>query len=385
MLDGKSRKPSLDVSGIKFSPMVELSEDEIVNRMDDMLRAGIRKVLDANGNVGFLTSGGIDSGVVTAIGAELSGKPIRTFCLVYADDLGSEGKRTDREYAKMVSEIYKTKHHELQLSIDEFPKELPAIIKYFGEPFSGYVSEYFVAKMVKPYVDTVLTGDWADELFGSYRTHRLATQYPEANTWDLRYSHVVFDDEEKQWLYNAWICGLTNRYSTLKHLENYSKNLSATDSFNRMLESEFRSLFVDQTYLSIDVLSKAQGLRVIGGYAFPNFVDFVTKISKDWKMKDGETKYILKKLALRYLPKEIVYRSKEGFITPTLQLVLGLEGYVRDALIIDNLLKHNLFNIDYILELIDEFYKKPTDGQSYKIWNLVCFQVWYNLYIGDPE
>lgn len=377
---GKQNKPLLDLSWLRFSPVSTLSDEETVDKMDEILRQDIKRML--MGNVGFLLSGGIDSGIVAAIGATLSKKPIKTFTLLYNDKDETTGKRTDKEYARLLSAIYKTEHHEETISFNDFPTELPNIIKCIGEPFSGYVSEYFISRFAKQYVNTVITGDWADELFGSYKIHRLAYENPSIDPWQLMYSCVVFNDTEKQKLYSKQTREKTALYNTLEHLKKYFDNSTASDSLNRMLEADFHSIFTDHVLMSATKLSKVHSLDIIAPYSTRKFVDLATKIPGQLKMKDGETKHTLKQLALRYLPKEIVYRQKEGFVTPTLPLVRSLQGYIRGILSPSNLNVHGLFDVDYVQSLLDGFYNKETEEQAYKIWNLVCFQVWHEIFIG---
>ena len=372
-------KSPIDLSNLKFSPVCSLPEEKIVDKLDKLLREAIKKRL--SGSVGFLTSGGIDSGIVTAIASQLSNNPIKTFSLTYDEESETKGKRLDREYAHWISEIYKTNHHEEIISFNHISEKLPNILKCIGQPFSGYVSNYFISRFVKRYVDIVLTGDWGDELFGSYKAHRLAYQNPSVKPWRIRYSLLVFNDEEKKELYSKQTYKVVCKYSTLQHLKKYFCKLTAEDSLNKMLESEFRSFFPDHALMAIEKLSKAYSLKVKSPYSDPKFLEFATKIPGRLKMKNGTPKYLLKQLALRYLPKEIVYRKKEGFVTPTFPLVKKLEEYIKKILTPEKLNKHEFFNIDYVQELLENFYRNGDESQAYKIWNLVSFQVWYELYM----
>lgn len=374
---GVLKRPLLDLKHLKWAPTVDWSEEKIIDHLNMLLIKSIKRRL--SGKFGIFLSGGIDSGIIAAIASKLSSRPIHTFCLVYDSESETEGKRADREYARLISELYRTKHVELSISFKDFPKDLPNILSIIGEPFSGYVSEWFISKLSKPHIDIALTGDWADELFGSYKVHRLAYLYPNEEPWKLKYQTLVFKDEEKKDLYSPEVYCVTKNYSTLRHLKGYSEGLTAEDPLNRMLEFEFRSYFPDHTYMSLMKLSKAWGLEVQAPWSDPLVIDFVTKIPGELKIKGGETKYIEKQLAIKYLPEEIVYRKKEGFVTPTLPLVVKLEEYVRSKLSCKNLAKHGLFNSEYIQKLLDEFYKSPTEDMAYKIWNILSFQIWYEV------
>ena len=377
MVSGRTRKMLLDLSPVEFSPVCELSEDAIVDQLDDMIAGYLHE--NMVGNFGFFTSGGVDSGIVTAIAAQLSRKPISTFSLLYDAASETPGKRTDREYARWISEIYKTHHHEETISFDQFPQELPAVLDCIGEPFSGYISVHFLSRFAKQFVDVAFTGDWADELFGSYKVHRLPALYPMTDPWELRYMDAVFNDEEKRELYSPSAWREAAQYDTLRHIEGYFTELTAQDPVNRMLEAELKRIFPDCVYLSVYKLSQLHGLDIRTPYASPEFVQFAAKIPGSLKVTPTDTKSILKKLALRYLPKEIVYRKKEGFVTPTSPLVSRLEGFVRAILSPAELAKHDLFSTEYIVSLLDSFYKDGTEPDSYKLWNLVNFQAWYLL------
>lgn len=380
MLQGVYKRPPIDLSHLTFSPSLTLSEEEIVDEMERLLRRAVGKRL--SDNVACLTSGGVDSGIVTAMAAQLSDKPIKTFTLTYRGENETEGKRTDREYARWLSEICGTEHHEEMIGFDDFPVELPHILQQIGEPFSGYVSVHFISRFAKRFVATVMSGDWPDELFGSYKAHRMAFQNPLEEPWRIRYSLLVFNNEEKKELYSGSTYEEARNYSTLDWLKRYFRDLTAEDSLNRMLEDELRSFFPDHTYMSLDRLSRAHSLNIDSPYSDPEFVQLAARIPGHLKMKNGETKYILKKLAVRLLPKEIVYRKKDGFVAPTLPLVETLEEYVRMTLAPVSLMKHGLFNADYVQSLVDEFYRNGIEDRAYKIWTLVCFQVWYEGSVG---
>lgn len=387
MVKGQSREKLIpDMEKLRFTPTHQLTETETVDRMEELVHCYMKKVISRTQleRTGFFLSGGVDSGVVTAIAAKLSKKPLRTYCLCYGGD-ETPGKKTDREYSQWLSELYKTNHTEHTIRFNEFPEVLPDILRHFGEPFSGYVSPWFISRFVKSQgIDVAFSGDWADELFGSYKVHRQAYQLPRQSLWDIRYSDSVFSDDEKQsGLYSRGIRETTEHFDTRKHTRGYFVNGKLTadthDSLNRMLEMELKYIFPDNVYMSVVKGSTCHGLRIDTPYQGQEFVEFAARIPGTLKQKDGITKYPLKQLALRYLPREIVDRKKEGFVTPTMPLVQGLEKYVRETLAPARLKGHGLFDTDYVQNLIVEFYTAPTEKTAYKLWSLVCFQVWYDL------
>ena len=205
----------------------------------------------------------------------------------------------------------------------------------------------------------------------------------EPQDWQWRYKLLVFSDAEKQALYAPDIASKMSAWSTLERLRQDFSALSARDPLNRMLEAEFQTIFPDQVLAFVDRLSMAHSLEVRTAFLDTDFVSFVAGLPGSLKIKDGETKYLLKKLALRYFPSEMVYRKKEGFLMPITQWFLrDLEPYVRETLSPQRLGKHGLFREAYVQGLVDTLYRAQPDHLAVnKVYSLVVFQEWYDLYM----
>ena len=160
-----------------FTPRPELarlSDDEIAEHLLHLLRQGIRRRLMSDVPIGYFLSGGIDSSLSTAIAAEEAPGRIRTFTLTYDNGSTTPGKEEDRRWARWVAEKYGTDHLEERVEFGHFPDAIKDILRAFDEPFAGTVSTYFLARLIARHVKVAISGDGADELFGSYRSHRLA-------------------------------------------------------------------------------------------------------------------------------------------------------------------------------------------------------------------
>lgn len=359
-----------------------LDEKQLSDELLRVLTLSVKKRLVGDVPIGFFLSGGIDSGLVTAIASVVADKKIDTFTLTYNNE--STGKKTDRQCAKKIAKLYDTNHHEELINYPNFTEEFPKIISCFDEPFAGVTSTYFLSKYISKYVKVAITGDGADELFGSYLSHRLAsTMNIDKNDWQWRYSLMVFSDIEKLKLYSRDVFINMEPYDTLAHLKRYFNDMTAKDSLNGILEMEFKSIFPDQVLTFADRLSMAHSLELRSPYLDTNFVEMVLMVGGDLKIKNGETKYILKKMASHYLPTEIVNRPKEGFIMPVTEwLYKDLRGYVNEVLSINSLNKHGMFMIDYVQTLIKDFYNSEYDYiKGNKILSLLAFQVWYDIYM----
>lgn len=388
-----------------------MTEEEITDRLLVLLKQGVERRLLSDVPIGFFLSGGIDSSLSTVLAAELSSSQIKSFTLTYSRESTTEGKEEDRRWARWVADRYGTEHHEETLHVSSFPENLRRILSCFDEPYAGVVSTYFLAQLMSQHVKVSISGDGADELFGSYLSHRLAiplanyqhylktgqsalirpfdtqldflSRMAEPQDWQWRYKLLVFSDAEKQALYAPDIASKMSAWSTLERLRQDFSALSARDPLNRMLEAEFQTIFPDQVLAFVDRLSMAHSLEVRTAFLDTDFVSFVAGLPGSLKIKDGETKYLLKKLALRYFPSEMVYRKKEGFLMPITQWFLrDLEPYVRETLSPQRLGKHGLFREAYVQGLVDTLYRAQPDHLAVnKVYSLVVFQEWYDLYM----
>lgn len=388
-----------------------MTEEEVTDRLLVLLKQGVERRLLSDVPIGFFLSGGIDSSLSTVLAAELSSSQIKSFTLTYSRESTTEGKEEDRRWARWVADRYGTEHHEETIQVSSFPENLRRILSCFDEPYAGVVSTYFLAQLMSQHVKVSISGDGADELFGSYLSHRLAiplanyqhylktgqsalirpfdtqldflSRMAEPQDWQWRYKLLVFSDAEKQALYAPDIASKMSGWSTLERLRQDFSALSARDPLNRMLEAEFQTIFPDQVLAFVDRLSMAHSLEVRTAFLDTDFVSFVAGLPGSLKIKDGETKYLLKKLALRYFPSEMVYRKKEGFLMPITQWFLrDLEPYVRETLSPQRLGKHGLFREAYVQGLVDTLYRAQPDHLAVnKVYSLVVFQEWYDLYM----
>lgn len=386
----------------------QVNEEELVDRLLALLRQGVKRRLMADVPIGFFLSGGLDSSLSTALAAELSPGKIKTFTLAYGPESTTEGKEQDRRWAEWVARKYDTEHHEETIAFSDFPTNFRRILGCFDEPFSGVVSTYFLSQLISKHVKVALAGDGADELFGSYLSHRLAfplanygafretgntdlirpfegktdflARLHSAHDWEWRAKLFVFSDADKSGLYAPEVTQALRACSSAEHLRHAFAGLTAADPLNRILEAEFAGIFPDQVMTFVDRLSMAHSLEVRSAFLDTDFVTFVAGLPGRLKINQGETKYLLKRAASRYFPHEMVYRPKEGFIMPVnAWLLRDLKDYVHDTLGRSRLNQHGLFDATRVQRLIEEFYAGKTDHAN-KVLSLLAFQEWHDLY-----
>ncbi|HEX8027870.1 MAG TPA: asparagine synthase (glutamine-hydrolyzing) [Vicinamibacterales bacterium] len=371
-----------DVSFAPDAAIANLSDEEGAARVQDLLKQGVERRLMSDVPIGFFLSGGLDSSLSTAIAAEAASGPIKTFTLAYGEGSTTPGKEADRKWARWVAERYGTDHHEETVAFTGFPESIRKILRCFDEPFAGVVSSYFLSQLIAQHVKVALSGDGADELFGSYRTHRLAAE-PDARVdagW--RSQFVVFNDDEKHELFAPDVAASLNR-PTARLFEDAFARLTAADPLNQVLEAELKTVFPDQVLTYGDRLSMAHSLEVRSAYLDTEFVEFAARLPARFKIRDGETKFVLKQVARKYFPAAMVDRPKEGFLMPVTQwFQRDLETYVRTTLAPERLAMHRLFRQDRVNDLIDRLYRSGSDYHDVnRVMALVIFQEWYELYL----
>lgn len=388
-------------------------EEDLVDHLLTLLRQGVERRLMSDVPIGFFLSGGLDSSLSTALAAEMSPGRIKTFTLTYGHGSTTEGKEQDRRWARWTAERFGTEHYEETVEFSNFPDNLRRIIACFDEPFAGTISTYFLASLIARHVKVAISGDGADELFGSYLSHRLAfplSRYQEyLRTGDTqlvrpfesqvellarltepkdcqwRSKLFVYSDEEKAELYTPDVAAAMRGHSSRDRLCREFSGLTAKDPLNRILEAEWHSIFPDQVLAFVDRLSMAHSLEVRTAYLDTDVVNFVAGLPGHLKINDGETKYLLKKAALKYFPKEMVFRKKEGFLMPITEWLLGdLEDYVRQTLSPARLKAHGIFNSDRVQAQVNQLYSGESDYmQVNKVFALIVFQEWYDIYMSQ--
>lgn len=380
-------------------------EEEWVERLTDSLRSAVRRRLMSDVPIGFFLSGGVDSSLVTALAAQEAGARIRTFTLAYDEQSTTEGKELDRRCARLVADRYGTEHHEEVISMGDLADDLPRILSFFDEPFAGVTSTFYLSKLIARHVKVALSGDGADELFGSYLTHRLAIPihrwlqgerdpgrlapfgneqdrlrdlaHPDPAVWKSKL--LVFPESEKRALYSPeWRARAASVLPTEDHLRGYFHSPPLRDPLNAVLEAEFLSQLPDQVLAFVDRLSMAHSLEVRCPFLDQEFVRLASRAPGELKMKGGEVKYLLKRVAQAHLPRESIDRPKEGFLMPVSRwLQGGLRGFMLEMLSKKNLERHGIFDIPAVESLIRRF-EAGDASLAIRIYVLVAFQVWFN-------
>src|SRR6266496_2083031 len=376
----------------------ETAVEDAARQLEALLTDAVRLRMRADVEVGAFLSGGVDSSLVVALASQLSSNPLRTYCLVYDQEINE--KSSDRRYARLVSERYRTRHTEVTLTPELLMSELPRIVAHYGQPNSAVISNWFISRVMGKQVKVALSGDGADELFRSYFLHRVSAaldefrrtrdesvlaRLPEAEARFVRevadesFARIVdrfgvFREDEIARLLRPTSYRGGRLFEMLAARE---ADLTASDPLARMLEFDCRNLLVDQILNYSDVLSMAHSLEVRTPFLDHRLVQWAFSIPSSHRIRAGETKHVLKRMARRYLPEDLVTRRKEGFVEPAVYWIAReMKDFTLSHLRGAGFNRLGLLDVAPVSDLLDRFYASGDFSDGKKVWNLLMFALW---------
>jgi asparagine synthase (glutamine-hydrolysing) len=402
---------------ICFSENDEADEKFVKERILALLEDATRLRMRSDVPFGAYLSGGVDSSTIVALMTRFSDKPIKTFSLGYEDDL--KNKEADLYHARRVSQTFKTEHYEYIMSYKELIDEIENVIRAFDQPFSGTVSTYFLTKLIRRHVKVALSGDAADELFGSYLSHRVAQPMyhfnrlygkikegvlterekelfrpcdihfledlhdkSRGNDVEWRYQLSLFKDVEKDRLLSGEFKSRLNGTSSFSLYQASFQDTTSKDPLNRILEIEWNTQLPDQVLAFVDFLSMAHSVEIRSPFLDYRLVEFVATIPGNLKIRNGNVKDILKRTVEPLIPQGITDRPKEGFVLPIFDwMVEKLKDYCISMLSKQRLEKHGLLDTIVVDDILNRFYCGDNQYAG-KVWNLTMFQLWWENYFG---
>lgn len=392
-----------------FSSSPILNQNVLVQKLDETLLESVSKHLISDVPVGAFLSGGIDSSIVVAMASKLMKQPIKTFSIGFKDK-----KFNELPFARIVSTLYNTDHHELILE----PEDLAVISKITmmtDEPFadSSILPTYYVSKFASEYVKVVLSGDGGDELFGGYNMYDkmlkvqkynfgnefafIRNSYNQISNW-LPYSsnykrlaYFLSQDKNKIAAYTSlWTkVDRESLYNIAFKLElgNYfaeSESVSLMRDGNRSNFLDRAQIFNMQFVMVDDILTKVDRASMLNSLEVrvPILDLKVAEISsltpQYFRINGKEKKFILKKVAERYLPNELIYRKKQGFSVPLNKWFKeNLFEYIYDEIINSTSPIFNYINKEFVISILNLHKRGKVDYSSH-IWSLLIFHNWLN-------
>ncbi|NWJ29672.1 asparagine synthase (glutamine-hydrolyzing) [Marine Group I thaumarchaeote] len=289
------------------------SEDTIVKKLEKHLEKSIQLRLESDVPIGALLSGGLDSSLMVAMLSKMTNEPVKTFTTGFGHELD------EYREAKIVAEHCNTNHQEIELSYKKLANSLPKILWHMEFPFGrpSILSNFLVAEQVKKYVTVAYTGEGADELFGGYNRYLI---YTNTNKMSL--------NEKINSIPSGFFPTQLDRknFFSSKLTESPSNETNPTVAFSKILEENQNHDLLNQVLLfelkteipgaqtwRIDRAGSAHALELREPFLDYELVEYSSSIPAKYKIRfndEIQKKYILQKLAQKYLPEEIVKRKK---------------------------------------------------------------------------
>ena len=368
------------------------TEDEALIGIEELLFKSVESRLVGDVEVGSLLSGGIDSSLISALYTKISGKKINTFSVGY-----DEYKNyCELNYAEITAKHINSNHTPVSINSDDFINYFEDTLCALEQPHADSASiplNILTNKIHKSGIKTVLSGEGSDELFLGYDNYAKFLRYYDFektlssgqneflnsiisalqnNTKESEYLRRIV---KKQTLYNSFgeVYSDIQKKKLFKRVPTFKSEKPKKDPVDWMSYIDLKIWLGEALLSKVDRVSMHNSLEVRTPFLDYRLVDYVFSI--DSSIKIGDTnKFLLKKIASKYIPKSIIDRTKKGFNSPFNEWI---HQEYQDS-ILDTILKvnneTNLFNDDYLKQIY-----ALSKNRKFKqhLWSVFIFSRWY--------
>jgi asparagine synthase (glutamine-hydrolysing) len=374
------------------------TEEDILKKIEELLTESILKRNVASVPTGALLSGGYDSSTVAAILQKNQSKRIKTFTVGFKNE-----KLDEAPQARNIAAHLKTNHEEFYIDKTEalnIVKDLPNI---FDEPIgdSGAIPLAFIANKISKDIKVLLGAEGGDELFGGYRTYAKALKLNDFNDNKLpKFLKTIIStflkntDPQMREIFAAE--GLLNKYLAINACFTFKElNLLLNEEPKLVVNKKSNAITIKglliydlHHYLPNNILFKND--RCFAHYGMENrdailkaeLIDYLTTLDPEWFIKDGQQKYLLKKITNKYIPEQLMKKPKKGFVIPLASwLKTTFRPLVEKYLSPELLNQHQLFDITEVTKIKNTFYRNSNTHNAQKVWLLLQFQMWYERWM----
>ena len=385
------------------------SIEEALQKTDGYLHTAVKRRIESSDlEVGCFLSAGIDSGIVTSIASEYNNK-LKTFTVSF------DGEYDEAPLAKLVAEKYNTQHTEIKILFSSLKTDLEKILSNYGEPISdgSVIPSYYVSKEAKKHVTVVLNGDGADELFSGYRRYvpfagydffkknflvkkgasffkstmpqpenkrstynylyRLASLASKSNLEIYLSAGVdIFEDYEKYILNSG--------YDYLRPVkEDFDKIANSNLSgLKKIMNLDFDTNLFSDLLVKMDIATMANSQEGRSPFLCKELLEYIPSLNDSYKIKGRTTKFMLRKLAAKYLPAELINQPKRGFEIPLKNWIDGeLKETIFDYLTSGNCFYKNFVKQDFVSDLLYKKTNISSEKRAKILWTLLSMEIWY--------
>jgi asparagine synthase (glutamine-hydrolysing) len=388
------------------------SERDAVDQLQDVLTDAVRAHLVSDVPLGAFLSGGVDSSLVVALMSQVSGTRVKTF------SIGFEQPEYDElAYARRVSQIFDTDHYEDVVRPDGVGV-LERIVSHFDEPFgdTSALPTWYVSQLAAREVTVVLSGDGGDEMFGGYTRYipdarvtavdryapaalrrvagAVGARLPHGARGKRFLRHVArdargryldtigfFTADDKAGLLSADLRGRLRAGDPEDRLMHHFDRYAQLSWPSQMMRFDVETYLPEDILTKVDRMSMAHSIEARVPLLDNSVIDFASSLPGAFKIRDGRRKHVLKEVAARFLPGELIDRRKQGFGVP---LDVWFRGNLRelfaDTLLSARSLQRGYFQAAFIRGLIHEHLSARRD-HTFRLWQLVVFERWLQQYV----
>ena len=384
-------------------------EEELKEELLRLLREAVGIRLESEVPLGAFLSGGIDSSAVVALAAEASAAPLNTFSIGFDSEQHDESR-----FARMVARRFGTIHHEL-IADTGGPELVDDIVWHYDQPFgdSSAIPSFQVARLTQPHVTVVLNGDGGDESFAGYDRYqlsryvgyfRLPIQLRNSIQQVARHASPLLGRGQRLLRgpihnpYDAYLATLVHLHADFKvglysnemmsHLGNeplsplrYMRSHPHKALLDSMLDTDVNNYLPDDLLVKMDVATMAHALEGRSPFLDHKLMEFMARVPANLKLRNGQTKHLLKSALRKILPDEILDRRKMGFGVPLGRWLRGnLRELLVDTVLSNRALARGYFRPAAVHEMVRTLLT-GSDRFQYQLWDLLVLERWHEMYI----
>ena len=367
-------------------------EKQALNDIEELLFKSVEYRLNSDVEVASLLSGGIDSSLISALYTKISGKKINTFSIGY-----NEHKNyCELDFAQITASHINSNHNPVVINQKEYINHFEQTFDILEEPHgdSAAIPLNILTKQInKAGIKTVLSGEGSDEIFLGYDNYAKFLKYYEFekslsneqnlflndiigalqnNTKESEYLRRIV---KKQNLYNSFgeIYTDIQRKRLFKKVPTYKTETAKQDPVDWMSYIDLKIWLGESLLSKVDRISMGNSLEVRTPFLDFNLVNYMFSVESHIKVGDTN-KYLLKKIASKYIPNEIINRTKKGFNSPFNEwLNKEYKDKILDVIVeVNN--ETNLFNHEYILHIYE---LSKSNKFKQHLYSLFVFSLWY--------
>ena len=389
----------------RFRPDDSITEDQAVDMIDKVFENSVNAHKIADVEVGCFLSSGVDSSYVSTYFADQ-----KTFTVGF--DFGE--KYNEISWAQELSRKIGVEHHTHLISSEEFWDAVPTVQYHMDQPLAdpSCIALYFVSRLASEYVKVVLSGEGADELFGGYTCYndpRVFRMYQKIVPHFLRrairaicrklpdikgrdYLIRACDPLEDRYIGNAFMYDLREKKEILKdpsiatapqtHAKKYYYRCRKQDDVTKMQYLDMNMWMVGDILLKADRMSMANSLELRVPFLDKEVFKVASSLPTELRVNKQNTKYAMRKAAVRHLPEATAEKEKLGFPVPTRVWLRDEKYYEVVKRKFQGKTAQKFFNTEALIHWLDEHFSGKEDN-SRRVWTVYVFLVWYDIYFDE--